>query len=114
MNEKLKVLRKLEEWAIAIQPSLRKFPKTARFTTAQRLENTVFECIDEVIQANLNKPERPKHILNARICTERLLLLIRISKALEYIDGRHYEIYSESLTEISKMLAGWARAKPQA
>lgn len=109
MNEKLKVFRKLEEWIIALQPSLRKFPKTARFTTGQRIENTAFECIDEIIQANLHKADRPGHILRARVCTERLQLLIRISNTLSYIDQNHYELYSEGLTEISKMLAGWAR-----
>lgn len=109
MNEKLKVFRDLEKWILSLQSSLRKFPKAARFTTGQRIENTAFECIDEIIQANLHKAERPFHLLRARVCTERLQLLMRLSKNLSYIDQKHYELYSEGLTEVSKMLAGWAR-----
>lgn len=109
--QKLLVLRKLEEWLDLMQPSLGQFPKAARFTLAQKIENTSLECIDLVITANLDKLRRPEHLLKARVSTERLQLLIRIARSRSFIDLRHYEIYSERLTEISKMLAGWARAK---
>ncbi len=111
MHEKLQVLRKLEEWHALLQPSLRNFPKAIKFTMAQRIENTSLECIDQVIRANLDKPRRPEHILQARVCTERLQLLIRIARTNAWIDLKHYELFSERITEVSKMLAGWARAK---
>lgn len=111
MNEKLKVYQKVEQLIVALQPSLRKFPKAARFSTGQQIESTVLECADFIVKANLHKSQRPDHILQARVATERLQLLVRVSKTLCYIDARHYEIYSEEIVEISKMLAGWARAQ---
>jgi hypothetical protein len=106
---KLLVLKKLEDWVSHLQPSLRNFPKAVRFTLAQRLENTSFECIDHVVQANLDKPRRLEHLFRARICAERLQVLIRVAHAQSWIDLKHYELYSEYLVEIAKMLAGWAR-----
>jgi hypothetical protein len=108
--QKLLVLKKLEEWMVAVEPSLSKFPKSARFTLAQKIENASLDCIDKVIAANLDKPRRGEHLLQARVTTERVQLLIRVARSRSFIDMNHYELYSEKLTEISKMLAGWARA----
>jgi hypothetical protein len=106
---RLLVLKKLEDWVAQLQPSLRNFPKAVRFTLAQRIENTSFECIDRVVQANLDKARRLEHLMQARVCTERLQILIRLARAQSWIDLKHYELFSEMLTEIAKMLAGWAR-----
>ena len=108
---KLQVLKKLEELLSAIQPSLASFPKSARFTLAQKIENTALECIDYVIFANLEKIRRPEHLLRARVSTERMHLLIRVAHQRSFIDMNHYELFSEKLREVAKMLAGWARAK---
>ncbi len=66
--------------------------------------------MDRVICANLDKPRRPEHLLQARVCVERTLILIRLARGQGFIDLRHYELFAEKLTEIAKMLAGWARA----
>lgn len=108
-NEKLLVLTRVEDWIITIESSLRKFPKSYRFTLAQKIELTSFECLDHISSANLDKPGRPNHIFNARVATERLMVLIRIAKRLKLMDVKHYELYAEKLIEIAKMLAGWAR-----
>jgi hypothetical protein len=111
MMQKLQVLKKLEDWLFIIQPSLANFPKSVRFSLAQKIENTSLECIDLVISANLDKPRRADHLLKARVSTERLQILVRIAHQRSFIDLRHYELFSERITEISKMLTGWARAK---
>jgi hypothetical protein len=111
MMGKLQVVKKLEDWLVLIQPCLANFPKTTRFSLVQKIENTSLECIDLVISANLDKPRRAEHILRARVATERLQVLVRVSRARSLIDMKHYEMFSERITEISKMLAGWARAK---
>ena len=97
-----------------LQPSLRKFPKTVRFTLAQRIENTSYECVDEVIRANLDKKNRQSHIFQARVCTERLQFMIRTAHTQALIDLRHYELFSEKITELSKMLTGWSRVSAKA
>lgn len=109
-RNKLLVLRKLEDFLVAIYPSLKKFPKSERFTLAQKIQNTSLECIDHVLSANFDKANRHNHLLQARVKTERVLLLIRAAHRLSMIDIKHYETYSERLIEIAKMLAGWARA----
>lgn len=110
MNEKLLVLRKLEEWIFSVQPSLRKFPKTERFTLVNRIENTTYECIDAVISANLDKARRPQFIFQARVGMGRLQFLIRVARNNNFISMSHYELYSEKISEIGKMLTGWSRA----
>jgi hypothetical protein len=35
---------------------------------------------------------------------------VRVARQRSFLDLRHYELLSERVTEISKMLAGWARA----
>jgi hypothetical protein len=107
--QKLQVLKKLEDWLALLQPALNNFPKSARFSLAQRMENTSLECIDFVITANLHKPHRADHLLKARVAMERMQILVRVARQRSFIDLKHYELYSERITEISKMLAGWAR-----
>jgi hypothetical protein len=108
MNNKLLILQRLQDWIIFVQPCLRKFPKTERFTLAQRIENSSLECIDWVVKANLDKTNRPQHILQARVTLERLKILIRVAKAQSWIDVKRYEFLSEKMDEMGKMLGGWA------
>ena len=45
----------------------------------------------------------------ARVTHERLRILVRVAKTQNFIDDRRYEISSEKLNEVGKMLGGWAR-----
>ncbi len=109
MSAKLEVLKKLEEWLAMLQPALLQFPKASRFTLAQRIENTSLELIDLVVTANLEKARRSEHILRARVVAERLQILIRVARQRSFLDVHRYEVFSERIVEIAKMLAGWAR-----
>jgi len=113
VSERLLVLKKQEELLSELLWSIKKFPKSERFTLGQKIENTTLEGIDEVISANFHKGQRLKHIFSARVANERLQLLIRIANSHQMIDLRHYEIYSDKVTEISKMLSGWERVSRQ-
>jgi hypothetical protein len=109
--QQLKVLKKTEDWLLSVHPCLKNFPKSERFTLAQRIENGALECIEWILFANLDKPNRPAHLMRARVGIERVQVLIRLAHSLSFLDVSRYERFSESLAEISKMLAGWARAR---
>lgn len=115
MHSKLLVLQKLEVLYSEMMPTLRNFPKAERFTLAQVIQNTSLSCIDKVLTANLDKPNRVKNILHAQVTIQRLQVLVRIAKTHKFMDEKRYEIFSEKITEVSKMLNGWREsAKKQA
>jgi len=72
------------------------------------------DCVFYVLRANLDKPQRAQHILEASIRVESLRLLMRVAAELKLVSVSHLEMYSEKLDEISRMLSGWAHATKKA
>ena len=72
------------------------------------------DCVFYVLRANLDKPQRSQHILEASIRVESLRLLMRVAAELKLVSVSHLEMYSEKLDEISRMLSGWAHATKKA
>ncbi len=74
----------------------------------ERLEGTIIEVLENIVQANETQDKLPI-LKELSALLERLRILIRLSKDLTYIDFRRYERLSLNVDEIGRMLGGWIK-----
>ena len=92
-----------------LYPTINKFPKSQRFVLGQRIENSILQILEGIIEAN---QEVNKLVYLKRISVEldKLRILIRLSKDLKFVSIRQYEFAAEKVNEIGKMLGGWIKS----
>ncbi len=74
----------------------------------QEIEKTAVNFLKIIIKANYSK-EKSSLLSEASIEINTLLILIRLSKDLNFISKRQYEFVAFKINEISKMLGGWLK-----
>ena len=93
------------EWFI---PLTDKFPKSARFTFSQRLQNLALDIVEDLIEARYTK-QKKLIIKKANLRLEKLRVLIRISHQQHYLSHKQYEFANRALYEVGKQLGGWMK-----
>ncbi len=88
------------------------FPKAQRFVLAQRIENAVLSMMEFIIESNASRQREPL-IRQALTKLELLQVLIRFAKDQHFLSLKQYEISSQRLTEIGRLLGGWMRQTRQ-
>jgi hypothetical protein len=87
-----------------------KLHKRDKLGIYSRIENICLEIMDLAITASLEMKNNKFPLLNsARIKTETLKRLLRISYEMNIINQRHYIGLETDLQEISRMINGWIK-----
>lgn len=93
------------EWLL---PTTEKFPKRARFTLANRIDNLAIDVIEDLVEARYTHDKlMTLRVVNRRL--ERLRVLLRLSYRLHYLSRDAYEHAAKSVNESGRMLGGWIR-----
>jgi len=85
-----------------------KFPKKARFTFSDRINNLALNIVEELVEARYTT-HRTGILIRANINLEKLRVLMRISYELRFISFKNYEHAMYSMNEVGKMLGGWMK-----
>jgi len=109
MFQDLAIFEKTYELILWLYPTVNKFPKSQRFVLGQHIENTVLEILEEIIQAN-QEMNKLLYLKQISIDLDKLRILIRLSKDLEFINVKQYQFVAEKVNEIGKMLGGWIKS----
>jgi four helix bundle protein len=107
-RKEIAIFKKSYELALEIFKVTKLFPKSQRFLMAERLEKTIIEILENIIQANEAQDKVP-YLKKLSASLERIRILIRLSKDLTYISLKKYERLSENINEIGKMCGGWLK-----
>jgi len=109
MFQNLAIFEKTYELILWLYPTVNKFPKSQRFVLGQRIENTILQILEGIIQAN---QERDKTLFLKQISVEldKLRILIRLGKDLRLLSIRQYQFAANNNNEIGKMLGGWMKS----
>lgn len=105
----LKLYRKIEELLNRIYPMLVNFPKAEKYSLCSEIKGTFYNLLQYIARANYVKSKRLNYLQEAEGYLTQLRLLIKLSFNLKYISKGAYKDLDESLTEISKMLAGYIK-----
>lgn len=85
-----------------------KFPKSARFSFAVRIENKLLDFLDLILLANRMKDKREK-LACADALIEQSRILFRMSKDMKFISLNSYEYAAKELSEIGRYLGAWIK-----
>ncbi|RJP47119.1 MAG: diversity-generating retroelement protein Avd [Armatimonadetes bacterium] len=90
------------------------FPKRERHTLGQRCEIVLLDILESIILAgSLSKSEKPPVLKTASIKVDVLKTLFKLGKDLKIIDNKKYEVLTQSLDEIGRMIGGWIKTTSQ-
>jgi four helix bundle protein len=85
-----------------------KFPKKARFTFAERINNLALDIVGDLIEARYTK-NKVHHLKAANLRLEKLRVLLRICYESQFLSHKGHEHAMYSINEVGKMLGGWMR-----
>lgn len=85
-----------------------KFPKHARHTLTNRIENTGLDVMERLIEARWTRAKTCP-LRSASLGVEKLRILCRIAHEQSFLDHRGYEYLARGLDEAGRMLGGWLK-----
>ena len=106
MIEDMKIFHKTYEFIKWLHTLLNKFPKSEKYTMAQKIENTSLSFLEAIIESN-NEFDKKKSLQKAIIEIDKLRIFFRLSKDLQFISFAQYEYGCKLIDEIGRMLGGW-------
>ena len=98
------------EW---LRPTTEKFPKRARFTLANRIDNLALDIVEDLVEARYSR-DKAAILRRINLRLERLRVLLRLSHRLQYLSHGAYEHAAKSVNEAGRMLGGWLRERREA
>jgi len=106
MIEDMKIFHKTYEFIKWLHTLLNKFPKSEKYTMAQKIENTSLAFLEGIIESN-NDFDKKQSLQKAIVELDKLRIFFRMSKDLQFISFDQYEYGSGLIDEIGRMLGGW-------
>ena len=85
-----------------------KFPKKARFTFSERLNNLGLDVVEDLIEAKYSK-EKWKLLQRINLRLEKIRILLRIAFEQKFLAMAGYKHAMYLLNEVGSMVGGWMR-----
>jgi four helix bundle protein len=93
------------QWLI---PRTMSFPRSQRFILTKRLQDSVLDFYEAIIEAALcsdRKRRSQLHVADVELVKVRKYL--RLARDLEWLKPRQYQFAAAQVTEIGNLLGGW-------
>jgi len=84
------------------------FPKKARFTFSERLNQLSLCIVEDLVEARYSR-DKKQTLKQINLNLEKLRVLLRICFELKFLSTSAYEQAMSRLQEIGKMLGGWIK-----
>ena len=111
-DDALEVFGRWEDLLDDLLDRTTRFPKSARFTFAARIDNLALDVLEELVRARYARGAEERDALaRADLMLARLRVLVRLSHRRKFLDGRGYEHVSRGLDEVGRMLGAWRRGR---
>ena len=106
-SDDLLVLQKCEELTGWLLNHTSCWPKAARFTLTQRIENHALDLLEMLVQARYEPARRAQLLGEVNLRLERMRFLSRIARSAKVESKRGYESTVRQLDEVGRMVHGW-------
>ena len=87
-----------------------RFPRQHRFVLGERLERTLYNLLETLIQAKYSR-ERMLLLNEANLKLEILRFQMRLAKDLHCLQVKSYGFAAKQINEIGKLVGGWLKTK---
>lgn len=113
-TSKENILNKAFDLIKLILPLIGKFPKSAKFTLGDRIENLASDVLEVLIEAYYAPiKEKPKLLNKANILLEKLRLFSRLAYELGHYNSIKYQQIASRIDEIGRICGGWLKSLPK-
>lgn len=109
-GEELLVLQKWEESVSWLLQHTDRWPKSARFTLAQRVQNHALDIVEALVLARYDRAARPRLLKEANLRFERMRLLFRIARGQGIMSAPGFEGAMRRVDEAGRMVHGWRQS----
>lgn len=96
---------KITEWVI---DTASKYPKSERFTLANRIVNHSLEIAEKLVEAIYAK-DKLDILVSINLYMEKIRFLFRLSVNKKFISIKQYEFICEETYVFGKMIGGWIK-----
>lgn len=103
----LLVLQKWEAFVAWFFNHTARWPKAARFTLTQRLENHALDVTELLVEARYEPMRRPGLLREINLRLERMRFLCRIARDSRVECQKGFAATLERLDEVGRMVHGW-------
>ena len=87
-----------------------RFPRQHRFVLGERLERTLYDLLERLIQAKYSR-ERTPLLNDANLKLEILRFQMRLAKDLQCLRVKSYGFAAQQIDEIGKLVGGWLKPR---
>jgi len=87
------------------------FPKKARFTLTNRIDNLALDVLDDLTSAAYTR-DRREILAGANLRLTRLRVMLRLSRDIGYLSGERFERAVRVIDETGRMIGGWTKSAP--
>lgn len=100
-------LQKWEDTAGWLIESTAKWPKSARFSLVQKVDNHALDIVEMLVVARYEPSARRKTLREINLRLERLRFLLRIARTRNVMPADKFETAMRGVDELGRMLHGW-------
>lgn len=108
MSEELKILQKVFDMIEYGYQALSQFPKSEKYALATDIKHCMDIMLERCIEAQ-KKYYKKSTLQEFDVETTKLKAYLRLSFNLGFLPPKKYELWSERVVEIGKMLGGWLK-----
>ena len=108
MLEDMIVFHKTYEFIKWLHALLNNFPKSEKYTLAQKIENASLSVLEGVIKSN-HDFDKAASIEATIVELDKLRVFFRLAKDLRFISFAQYEEGAKMIDEIGRLLGGWKK-----
>ena len=106
----LRVLAQWEETTGWLLQHTGRWPKSARFTFGQRVQNAALDIGELLVAARYEPPKRSRLLREANLRLERMRLLLRLAVQARVMPQSGFETAMRGIDEAGRMLYGWRQS----
>jgi len=109
MAEALKILQKIFDMMEYGYGALAQYPKSEKFALVADIKRSMDRMLERTIEAQ-KKYYKKTTLQELDVEIMKLKAYLRLSKNLGFLPMKKYQIWSEKVVEIGKMLGGWLKS----
>ena len=112
MLNDLIVFQKTYDFYVWQKTVIRHLAKVHKYSLGVQLENETLNLLKQIVKANLTRTAKKEEIENCLVFLEIIKVLIRAGHEFNREGGislKNYQLASEKLAEIGKLLGGWLK-----
>ena len=108
MKKEVDAVTKLYDFILYLIPKLEKFPRNQKFLLGDRIETTLLDTLELLIEAAYTR-RKTELLTRANLRLERLRYLLRLCKDLKLINLKTYEYTAKSIDTVGASVGGWLK-----